>query len=90
MIVALSMEEYGNGLHCGKQLKISCMWRLHCIGPSHLPADALDVVDNGKTILAMIQDSCPGCKPYDLDLSPAAFKALAPIGAGRITVSWTY
>ncbi|KAF8731150.1 hypothetical protein AX14_005089 [Amanita brunnescens Koide BX004] len=69
MIVALSMEEYGNGLHCGKQLKISY---------------------NGKTILAMIQDSCPGCKPYDLDLSPAAFKALAPIGAGRITVSWTY
>ena len=52
--------------------------------------DSFFSVDNGKTILATVQDSCPGCTPYGLDLSPAAFRALAPIGAGRITVSWSY
>lgn len=44
----------------------------------------------GKTVRATVADSCPGCSRYSLDLSPAAFKLLAPITAGRIQVSWTY
>ncbi|KAF8339274.1 RlpA-like double-psi beta-barrel-protein domain-containing protein-containing protein, partial [Amanita rubescens] len=69
MIVALSMSEYANGMHCGKRIKISY---------------------SGKTILATVADSCSGCSQYGLDLSPAAFKALAPIGAGQIPVTWSY
>ncbi|KAF9555285.1 hypothetical protein CPC08DRAFT_766044 [Agrocybe pediades] len=44
----------------------------------------------GKTIDATVVDSCPGCSRYSIDLSPAAFKALAPLDAGRIKVDWNY
>ncbi|KAF7767924.1 hypothetical protein Agabi119p4_7167 [Agaricus bisporus var. burnettii] len=38
--------------------------------------------DNGRTIHALTRDSCPSCGYYDLDLSPDAFKALAPLDQG--------
>ncbi|KAF8994921.1 RlpA-like double-psi beta-barrel-protein domain-containing protein-containing protein, partial [Cyathus striatus] len=44
----------------------------------------------GKTIDATVVDSCPGCSQYSIDLSPAAFSALAPLDAGRIQVDWNY
>ncbi|TFK68766.1 hypothetical protein BDN72DRAFT_797272 [Pluteus cervinus] len=43
-----------------------------------------------KTIDATVVDSCPGCARYDLDLSPAAFQALAPMQSGRIGIRWWY
>lgn len=46
----------------------------------------------GKTdsVLVRIADRCGGCKPGGLDLSPAAFRKLAPLGRGRIDVSWRF
>ncbi|TEB33898.1 hypothetical protein FA13DRAFT_1626740 [Coprinellus micaceus] len=29
-------------------------------------------------------DSCQGCSPSDVDLSPSAFMALAPLAVGRL------
>ncbi|KAF8624067.1 hypothetical protein AX15_006079 [Amanita polypyramis BW_CC] len=44
----------------------------------------------GKTVTATVADSCPGCSRFSLDLSPAAFRALAPLGLGRLPVTWSY
>ncbi|KAK0667484.1 RlpA-like double-psi beta-barrel-protein domain-containing protein-containing protein [Cercophora samala] len=42
----------------------------------------------GKTVDVKVVDRCPGCAAGDLDLSPAAFQRLAPLGAGRVTGDW--
>ncbi|KAL9936875.1 hypothetical protein V8E36_004110 [Tilletia maclaganii] len=35
-------------------------------------------------------DECPGCNYGSLDLSPAAFRALAPMKIGVIDISWSF
>jgi hypothetical protein len=47
-------------------------------------------IDQGRTVEATVEDTCPGCSQYSIDLSPAAFKKLAPLDAGRIKVTWEY
>lgn len=42
------------------------------------------------SVLVRVSDRCPGCRPGGLDLSRAAFRALAPLGAGRIPVDWRF
>ncbi|KAF8181054.1 RlpA-like double-psi beta-barrel-protein domain-containing protein-containing protein [Pholiota molesta] len=44
----------------------------------------------GRTVEATVEDTCPGCSQYSIDLTPAAFKKLAPLDAGRIKVTWEY
>jgi hypothetical protein len=44
----------------------------------------------GKSVDATVVDSCPGCSQYSIELSPAAFQALAPLSAERIQVQWNY
>ncbi|KAF8610026.1 hypothetical protein BDV93DRAFT_423707, partial [Ceratobasidium sp. AG-I] len=43
---------------------------------------------NGKSVYAKMRDSCPSCGYNDVDLSPKAFEALAPLDDGVVTVSW--
>ncbi|KAF9046762.1 expansin family protein [Panaeolus papilionaceus] len=45
---------------------------------------------NGKKAYGMTRDSCQSCKEQDIDMSPALFKKLAPLSAGKITVSWHF
>ncbi|KAF8737898.1 hypothetical protein AX14_012269 [Amanita brunnescens Koide BX004] len=45
---------------------------------------------NGKSVYAMVRDSCPGCQLYDLDMSPKTFSGLADKSAGRIQISWQF
>jgi len=45
---------------------------------------------DGRSVYAMTRDSCVGCRYYDLDMSPAAFEALAPLSVGRIQISWNF
>ena len=42
------------------------------------------------SLLVRVSDRCPGCRPGGLDLSRAAFRKLAPLGVGRIAVSWHF
>ena len=43
---------------------------------------------NGNVEVKVV-DRCPGCSENDLDLSPTAFKKLAPLGKGRLKqVKW--
>ncbi|EPQ53852.1 riboflavine-aldehyde-forming enzyme, partial [Gloeophyllum trabeum ATCC 11539] len=45
---------------------------------------------NGAATDATVFDLCPGCAPGSIDLSPAAFSALASLGAGRVKVDWAF
>jgi expansin len=42
------------------------------------------------SVLVRVNDRCHGCRPGGVDLSRAAFRHLAPLGAGRIPVAWHY
>ncbi|KAG8743345.1 hypothetical protein FRC12_015071 [Ceratobasidium sp. 428] len=42
---------------------------------------------NGKSVYARMRDSCPPCGYNDIDLSPAAFQALASLDDGVFTAS---
>lgn len=46
--------------------------------------------DNGHTVTAIVADECPTCaSSHSVDLSVAAFKALAAQSVGDIPISWT-
>ena len=49
----------------------------------------IKVTYEGKSIEVKVVDRCPGCSENDLDLSPSAFKKLAPLAKGRLKqVKW--
>ncbi|ATZ58364.1 hypothetical protein BCIN_16g01700 [Botrytis cinerea B05.10] len=50
----------------------------------------IKISHGGKSVTVKVVDKCMGCATYDLDLSPAAFKALAPESAGRIKGTWSF
>ncbi|CAG8541596.1 14213_t:CDS:2 [Acaulospora morrowiae] len=50
----------------------------------------VDISFGGKTITCTVVDRCDGCLFGSLDLSPAAFQALADPSLGRIKISWTF
>lgn len=50
----------------------------------------LRVVGDSDSVLVRVNDRCGGCKPGGLDLSPAAFRRLAPLGRGRTDISWHF
>ena len=50
----------------------------------------LKVTKGKKSIVATVVDTCPGCAPGSLDLTPAAFRKLAPLSVGRLHgIKWT-
>ncbi|WP_371681464.1 RlpA-like double-psi beta-barrel domain-containing protein [Streptomyces sp. NBC_01276] len=48
------------------------------------------VTYKGKSIVATVLDASPTAQKHDLDLTPAAFSALAPLDQGRINVTWSF
>lgn len=50
----------------------------------------LMVRGDSDSVMVRVTDRCPGCKRGGIDLSPAAFKRLAPLGRGRTAVSWRF
>ncbi|GAA5899432.1 RlpA-like double-psi beta-barrel domain-containing protein [Sporobolomyces salmoneus] len=45
---------------------------------------------NGKTVKALVQDTCPGCSWGSLDLSLDAFKAIGNLDTGVLPISWSF
>jgi len=43
----------------------------------------------GKSVVVKVVDKCPTCGPDAIDLSPSAFKKLAPLSVGHIRATWT-
>lgn len=70
------------------------MWQAGMIdgNPNHntLCGKQLTAHRNGKSVTVTVTDMCPGCASGDLDLSPAAFNALATPSEGRVEVSWSW
>ncbi len=48
----------------------------------------VDVTGPNGHVVVRITDQCPGCSAGSLDLSETAFKAIAPLSAGRVDISW--
>jgi expansin (peptidoglycan-binding protein) len=40
------------------------------------------------TVTVRVVDKCPECVHGDLDLSPQAFEQIAPLSAGRVSITW--
>jgi expansin (peptidoglycan-binding protein) len=55
----------------------------------HEPLTAT-VKHGGKQIKVEIVDRCVGCKEGDIDLTIAAFSALADTALGRTSVQWQF
>ncbi|KAL7272531.1 DPBB_1 domain-containing protein [Rhizina undulata] len=43
-----------------------------------------------KRVYVTVVDRCTGCAVQNVDLSPAAFKALGNLGKGKIPVVWDF
>ncbi|GAA6023688.1 hypothetical protein JCM11491_005273 [Sporobolomyces phaffii] len=46
--------------------------------------------NNGKTVRAVVADTCPGCGWGSLDLSLGAFKAIGDLNAGVLPITWSF
>ncbi|KDQ15732.1 hypothetical protein BOTBODRAFT_31621 [Botryobasidium botryosum FD-172 SS1] len=65
----------------------------HTANPNNNPICGHKIQANyaGKSVTAIVVDRCEGCARNDLDFSPSAFQALAPLSAGRLNgVTWSW
>ncbi|KAJ7653627.1 hypothetical protein DFH06DRAFT_1204314 [Mycena polygramma] len=68
---------------------------LNCVGTTspavqcHVPLTAT-VMHGDVSIQVQIVDRCTGCAVDDIDLTPAAFAALADTALGRTSVTWKF
>jgi len=66
---------------------------INCVGSAetrcHVPLTAT-VTHGTRSIQVQIVDRCEGCEEGDIDLTPAAFAALADMSLGRTSVSWEF
>ncbi|KAF7326651.1 DPBB-1 domain-containing protein [Mycena venus] len=66
---------------------------INCVGTPdaqcHIPLTAT-VTHGDKSIQVKIVDRCAACLEHDIDLTPAAFAALADQGLGRTSVTWKF
>ncbi|KAG1189059.1 hypothetical protein G6F36_004191 [Rhizopus arrhizus] len=42
------------------------------------------------SVTAKVVDTCPGCSNGDIDMSPAAFKKIANLSQGRVSIKWSW
>ncbi|KAF7307760.1 DPBB-1 domain-containing protein [Mycena kentingensis (nom. inval.)] len=66
---------------------------INCVGTAdvqcHIPLTAT-VTHGDKSIQVRVVDRCHDCELNDIDLTPAAFAALADPALGRTTVKWQF
>ncbi|KAJ7023245.1 hypothetical protein C8F04DRAFT_1048143 [Mycena alexandri] len=68
---------------------INCIGSTSPIVQCHVPLTAT-VTHEGKSIQVRIVDRCEKCAVGDIDLTPAAFTALADMTPGRLPVTWKF
>ena len=60
------------------------------IYPGAVPLSFKTVPAGGDDVTVTVADTCPGCAPGSVDLTPTAFQQLASLDVGRIHgISWT-
>ncbi|KDQ18136.1 hypothetical protein BOTBODRAFT_29471 [Botryobasidium botryosum FD-172 SS1] len=68
-------------------------WPGHTANPNANPICGRRIKANygGKSVVVTVEDRCPACAYNDLDLSPSAFQALAPLAVGRLRgMTWDF
>ncbi|KAJ7142617.1 RlpA-like double-psi beta-barrel-protein domain-containing protein-containing protein, partial [Mycena epipterygia] len=58
-------------------------------GGAHCGQD-VTVQFNGRSIVVVVADLCPGCAADGIDLTEGAFEALADTSVGVIQVNWAF
>ncbi|KAI8144149.1 RlpA-like double-psi beta-barrel-protein domain-containing protein-containing protein [Fennellomyces sp. T-0311] len=51
---------------------------------------SLTVTSGSKSVTVKAVDTCPSCPEGNVDLSPSAFKKLADLDEGRISITWDW
>ncbi|WP_162795178.1 RlpA-like double-psi beta-barrel domain-containing protein [Nonomuraea lactucae] len=71
---------------------ISPRWYGNQPNPNNSPACGKQLRVRGPlgVVYVTIVDKCPSCKTDDLDLSPAAFRQIADLNAGRVRIQWVW
>jgi len=68
---------------------LNCAVSIGTQSQCHIPLTAT-VKHGSKSIIVKIVDRCEACAVDDIDLTPAAFEALADPGLGRTDVEWHF
>lgn len=76
MVAALNHAQYGSGSLARRAISSACGKQVCVTGPK-------------GQVKVKIVDMCPGCAAGDLDLSPAAFNAIADPAQGRVGITWS-
>ncbi|KAJ3553667.1 hypothetical protein NM688_g3485 [Phlebia brevispora] len=45
---------------------------------------------NGQVAYGTVADSCPGCGPGDLDMTPSLFEELGDLAQGVLPITWDF
>ncbi|CAE6481047.1 unnamed protein product [Rhizoctonia solani] len=79
LVVALGPSKYNKVKKCGQSITVKSGGK---------SVKSITVKSGGKSVKVKVVDLCPSCGGGSLDLSPAAFKKLAPLSKGVIQVTW--
>jgi len=77
------------GYHTSSEM--ICAAGASVFGNGNHPCGRTITIYNGhKQATCVLDDKCPSCTGLSLDLSPAVFKALAPMSEGVLNVHWHF
>ncbi|KAA1071763.1 hypothetical protein PGT21_018652 [Puccinia graminis f. sp. tritici] len=86
--VATGAQTACGGYHTSSQA--ICAAGASVFGQGHRCGKYLVVYYGSKHVICILDDKCPSCAGDSLDLSPAVFKALAPLSQGVLQVHWQF
>ncbi|KAJ7701578.1 hypothetical protein B0H17DRAFT_1005093 [Mycena rosella] len=89
VMVSAVKSTIGGYAEIGGDGLINCVGSTSPVVQCHVPLTAT-VTHGDKSIQVQIVDRCVGCQPEDIDLTPAAFAALADMSLGRTSVTWQF
>ncbi|KAJ7454183.1 hypothetical protein FB451DRAFT_662237 [Mycena latifolia] len=89
LFVAAVNSSHAGTVEVGGDGLLNCVGTTEPIVPCHVPLTAT-VTHGGRSIQVKIVDRCANCAEGDIDLTPAAFAALADPGIGRTSVAWKF
>ncbi|KAJ7153527.1 hypothetical protein C8R43DRAFT_448889 [Mycena crocata] len=89
LMVSAVKSSIGGYAQIGGDGLINCVGSSNPIVQCHIPLTAT-VTHGGKSIQVRIVDRCVGCAVDDIDLTPAAFAAIADPALGRTDVTWKF
>ena len=88
MVVAVNPKVYAKGKHCNERMKVQCKYLNQRV--SERETSLTLRADKSKSIEVTVLDECPACNDTHIDLGESAFRKLADVDLGVITVTWDF